>query len=56
MVTYLHVYSVDNQVYILAAKDNSAAINWIEKLQVLAVLYSLAAQFMSGLCLCSGEA
>ena len=28
------VYSVDNQVYVLAAKDNSSAIKWIEKLQV----------------------
>ena len=28
------VCSVDNQVYVLAAKDNSSAIKWIEKLQV----------------------
>ena len=28
------VHSVDNQVYVLAAKDNSSAIKWIEKLQV----------------------
>lgn len=33
---YLHyLFSVDNQVYTLAAQDNSAAMNWIEKLQVL---------------------
>ena len=30
----LSAYSVDNQLYLLAAKDNSAAIEWIEKLQV----------------------
>ena len=29
-----YLCSVDNQIYTLAAKDNSAAMNWIEKLQV----------------------
>ena len=46
----MSVCSVDNQVYLLAAKDNSAAINWIEKLQVLTVLYSLGVTFMNGIC------
>ena len=48
--TLIPYCSVDNQVYVLAATDNSSAIKWIEKLQVSGMEKPQSSALFNGTC------